>query len=140
MPDGSPPRLADLHAQAFDHPWTAAEIAGLLETPGTFVVAEDGGFILARALAGEAEIITLAVAPAARRQGLAQRLVEAAMVRALALGAEVLFLEVADDNVAALGLYRGLGFEIVGRRRGYYAHTDGGPPTDALVMRLSLNS
>ena len=37
MPDGASPRLADLHAQAFDHPWTAAEIAGLLETPGTFV-------------------------------------------------------------------------------------------------------
>ena len=135
-----PQALAALHAQAFDHPWSAAEIASLLETPGTFVVAKDHGFILARALAGEAEIITLAVAPAARRQGLAKRLVEAAMVRAMALGAEALFLEVADDNVPALGLYRGLGFEIVGRRRGYYAPTNGQPPTDALVMRLALNS
>lgn len=138
MPDRQ--ALADLHAQAFDHGWSAAEIGSLLETPGTFVVAEDQGFILARALAGEAEIITLAVAPAARRQGMARRLVEAAAVRAMALAAEALFLEVADDNVAALALYRGLGFEVVGRRRGYYARGNGEPPVDALVMRLALNS
>lgn len=138
MPD--PQALAALHAQAFEHPWTAPEIASLFDTPGTFAVAEAQGFIVARALAGEAEIITLAVAPAARRQGLARRLVEAAMVRAIALEAEALFLEVADNNVAALGLYQGLGFEIVGRRRGYYARTSGAPATDALVMRLALNS
>ncbi|WGM37377.1 GNAT family N-acetyltransferase [Caulobacter sp. NIBR1757] len=132
--------LAAVHAQAFDHGWSAAEIASLLETPGTFVVAEPEGFILARALAGEAEIITLAVAPAARRRGMARRLVEAAAVRAMALQAEALFLEVADDNVAALGLYRGLGFEVVGRRRGYYARGNGEPAVDALVMRLALNS
>lgn len=138
MPD--PQTLADLHAQAFDHGWSVAEISSLLETPGTFVVAEDHGFILARAIAGEAEIITLAVAPAARRQGMARRLVKATAVRALALEAESLYLEVADDNVPALALYRGLGFEVVGRRRGYYARTNGDPPVDALVMRLALNS
>lgn len=138
MPD--PQTLAALHAQAFDHPWSTAEIASLLDTPGTFVVAEDQGFILARALAGEAEILTLAVAPPARRQGLARRLIEHAVVRALALGAESLFLEVADDNVPALGLYRGFGFEVVGRRRGYYARGNGVTPVDALVMRLALNS
>jgi ribosomal-protein-alanine N-acetyltransferase len=138
MPD--PQALADLHALAFDHGWSAAEIAGLLDTPGTFAVAEDQGFILVRAIAGEAEIITLAVAPAARRRGLASRLIEQAVVRGLALGAESLFLEVADDNVPALALYRGLGFEVVGRRRGYYARPQGEAAVDALVMRLALNS
>lgn len=138
MPD--PQALAGIHAQAFDHGWSAAEIATLLGAPGTFAVAEDRGFILVRAIAGEAEIITLAVTPTARRQGLARRLVEQAVVRALALEAETLFLEVADDNVPAMALYRGLGFEIVGRRRGYYARPNGDPPTDALVMRLALNS
>ncbi|MDO9336937.1 MAG: GNAT family N-acetyltransferase [Caulobacteraceae bacterium] len=138
MPD--PQALALVHAQAFDHAWSAGEIADLLETPGSFLVAETNGFILARVLADEAEIITLAVVPSARRQGLARRLVEAAAVQALALGARALFLEVADNNLAALGLYRGLGFETVGRRRGYYAARGGEPAIDALVMRLSLNS
>jgi ribosomal-protein-alanine N-acetyltransferase len=135
-----PQTLAVLHAQAFDHPWSAAEFASLLATPGTFAVAEADGFILVRAIAGEAEIITLAVAPSARRQGLARRLIEQAVVRALALEAQTLFLEVAEDNVPALALYRGLGFEVVGRRRGYYARGTGVSPADALVMRLSLNS
>ena len=70
----------------------------MLDTPGTFAVAETQGFILVRAIAGEAEILTLAVAPPSRRQGLARRLVEQAVVQALALGAEAMFLEVADDN------------------------------------------
>lgn len=138
MPE--PEALAALHAQAFDPSWSVAEFSSLLDTPGTFAVAETDGFILVRAVAGEAEIITLAVAPPARRRGLARRLIEQAVVRALALGAEALFLEVAEDNVPALGLYRGLGFEVVGRRRGYYARGGGDPPADALVMRLALNS
>lgn len=133
-----PEVLATLHAQAFDHPWSAAELTALLDSPGAFAIAEEEGFVLARAIAGEAEIITLAVVPAARRQGLATRLMEQAVVRAIALGAEAMFLEVAEDNHAAARLYAGLGFEIAGRRVGYYRRTDS-PPIDALVMRLSLN-
>ena len=61
--------LAEVHALAFDHPWSAAEIAELMGSPGAFaLVAEDAGpvaFILCRAIAGEAEILTLAVSPAA---------------------------------------------------------------------------
>ena len=106
--------LATLHAQAFDHPWSPAEFSSLLATPGTFAVAETDGFILVRAIAGEAEIITLAVAPPARRRGLARRLIEQAVVRALALEAEALFLEVAEDNVPALGLYRGSRWSAAG--------------------------
>ena len=135
-----PQTLAALHATAFDHPWGVAEFASLLATPGTFAVAEPHGFILIRAVAGEAEILTLAVAPGARRQGLARRLVERATVQALALGAEAMFLAVAEDNLPAIGLYRGFGFETVGRRRGYYSRGTNAPPADALVMRLSLNS
>lgn len=133
-----PEVLAALHARAFDHPWNPAEFASLLASPGTFAIAEEHGFVLARAIAGEAEIITLAVTPVARRQGLATRLMQQAIVRAIALGAEAMFLEVAEDNHAAARLYAGLGFEIAGRRVGYYRRADG-PAVDALVMRLSLN-
>jgi ribosomal-protein-alanine N-acetyltransferase len=133
--------LARVHAQAFDHPWSASEIAELLRSPGAFaMVAEDAApaaFILCRAVAGEAEILTLAVEPAARRRGLARALVEAAAGVARIAGAEAMFLEVADDNVAAIGLYEAAGFDRAGLRRGYY---DRGPQgyVDALVMRLDL--
>ena len=55
----------------------------------------------------------------------------------MALGAETLFLEVAVDNVAALGLYTALGFAETGRRKAYYARA-GGPAADALILRVDL--
>src|SRR5262249_37019150 len=135
--------LAAIHAEGFDHPWSAAEITEVLAGPGAFGLAvRDGadvaGFILARAIAGEAEVLTLAVPPAHRRRGLARALLEAATAQSRAAGAEAIFLEVAADNVAAIGLYAGAGFQRVGARAGYYRTATG--PIDAIVMRRSLNS
>ena len=137
-------RLAQLHAQAFDRPWNAGEFRALLEQRGVgaLAVEEDEdllGFILVRTVAGEAEILTLAVAPQARRRGVGAALVEAAAGAAQALGAEAMFLEVAADNAAALALYRRAAFAVAGRRPGYYARA-GGPAMDAVVMRRPLNS
>jgi ribosomal-protein-alanine N-acetyltransferase len=124
--------LAALHAACFPDAWNAAAISALLVTPGTFAYAHDDGFVLARAAAGEAEILTLAVAPAARGRGLGRALLQAAIIRAQELGAETLFLEVGTDNPHALALYTGLGFAKVGTRKGYYGGKDG------LVLRLPL--
>ena len=89
--------------------------------------------ILARAIMDEAEILTLAVLPDARRQGLGRDLLRAAMRRAAETDARTMFLEVAEDNGAARRLYTSQGFTEVGRRKRYYANGD-----DALVMRVSL--
>ena len=104
--------LADLHDKAFDRPWTALEFEDLLKSPGAFAVlgeagepAEAKGFILCRSIAGEAEILTIAVDPAARRRGWGAALVEVAAGVAAETGAEALFLEVAVDNAAAIALY-----------------------------------
>ena len=130
--------LAALHAAAFDAPWDAAALAALLAQSGAILAVEPGeGFILLRAVADEAEVLTLAVRPEARRKGLGRRLVEAGAVQAAAWGAERVFLEVADDNAAALALYARCGFREVGRRRGYYARPDG-TRRDALLLALNL--
>ena len=129
--------LAAIHAEAFETPWDAASLSALLASPGVFVVAEADGFILIRVVADEAEILTLAVRPSARRGGLGARLVEAGVVRSAALGAERMFLEVAEDNVAARALYARAGFHEAGRRRGYYARGDGSRE-DALVLALNF--
>jgi ribosomal-protein-alanine N-acetyltransferase len=135
--------LADVHAKAFDAAWTAPDIARLMMIMGGFaLIAEtDGivGFILARAVGGEAEILTLAVAPWARRQGVGAALVEAVAARAAAEGAKAVFLEVAADNETAVGVYLRAGFQQAGLRRGYYARPDA-RPVDALVLRRTLNS
>jgi ribosomal-protein-alanine N-acetyltransferase len=130
--------LARLHAAAFDHPWDALALRDLLAAPGVMALAHPDGFILVRVAADEAEILTIAVTPAARRQGLGRRLVDAGAQAASERGARSLFLEVADDNPAALALYRRAGFAPVGRRSRYYARTDG-PAADAHVLKRPLN-
>ena len=141
--------LADLHDRAFPRPWSAEEFEALLKGPGAFAILGEAGeleeaptnakgFILCRAVAGEAEILTVAVDPSARRRGWGAALVEMAAGVAKEAGAFELFLEVAADNIAAIKLYEATGFDRVGLRKGYYPHPDGAK--DAVVMRRALNS
>ena len=130
-------RLADLHAGAFAAPWDGAAFEALLGQAGVFAIEAPEGFILIRSVADEAEILTLAVDPAARRRGVGARLVREGAAAAAARGATRLFLEVADDNPAALALYAGAGFTEAGRRPGYYARPDGSRQ-DALILALNL--
>jgi len=132
-------RLAALHAEAFAAPWDAAAFEALLGQAGVFALEEADGFILLRTVADEAEILTLAVRPAARRQGLGARLVGAGSRAAAARGATRLFLEVAEDNAPALALYAAAGFVGAGRRPGYYARPDGGRE-DALILARNLTA
>jgi ribosomal-protein-alanine N-acetyltransferase len=120
------------------------ELKRVIEGPCTFTLEAVGqeeplGFIVVRAVAGEAEILTLAVHPEARRLGLGRALVQAAATTARTFGAEAFWLEVAVDNAAATALYAATGFEPAGRRPYYYARP-GGERVDALVMRRLLNS
>ncbi len=134
-------RLAGIHADAFtgphDAPWSAAAFADLLDQAGVFALETPNGFILMRAVADEAEILTLAVRPGARRSGEGGRLVGAGVLAAAARGAARVFLEVAEDNAAARALYARAGFVEAGRRPGYYAGVDGGR-RDALLLALNL--
>ena len=134
--DARPPdpgALAALHAQAFAAPWTERALADLLGQAGVFAVGEDDGFILIRVVADEAEVLTLAVRKAARRRGVGGRLLGGAAIEAARRGAVQMFLEVAEDNVAARALYASAGFHEVGRRRNYYGGT-----VDALLLQISL--
>jgi ribosomal-protein-alanine N-acetyltransferase len=135
--------LAALHARAFDHPWLVTAIADLLAGEGVIgLMADDAtgplGFVLARVVAGEAEILTIAVDPNHRRSGLGQALLTAASDLAMQQGGKALFLEVSVDNQAALALYEKARFVRVGLRRGYYTGADG-QTVDALVLRRNLN-
>jgi ribosomal-protein-alanine N-acetyltransferase len=129
--------LAAIHAAAFPPPeaWSETVLAGLLAQPGCFgLLHPAGGMVLARTAGDEAEILTLAVAPTARRRGIGAALLGATRDRAAARGATALFLEVAADNAPARALYASAGFVPVGKRAGYYA--DGG---DAIVLRADLS-
>ncbi len=147
--------ISALHGRLFDPAWDTAAITGLTappaalalvarapSSPPAFSQTQRGGrplagFLLARAAAGEAEILSIGVAPELRRQGLARRLLEAALPALRERGAQRLFLEVAADNAPALGLYRSAGLTEVGRRRAYYMRR-GGPAADALLLARDL--
>ena len=86
-------------------------------------------------LGGEvADVMTMAVAPAAQRRGLGRRLLEELVDKAQGDGAAYLMLEVRDDNDAARRLYDARGFELLTTRRRYYQPGD----VDAHIMRLAL--
>lgn len=129
--------LAALHLLSFAEAWSADWIGKLLAQPGTFAMRAEGGFVLARSAGDEAEVLTLAVAPAARRRGIAAALTLAAGEHAREQGARRLFLEVADANEPAKSLYARLGFREIARRKGYYRGGDG-RDGDALVLAVEL--
>jgi len=135
----TPAEMAALHAACFTvpRPWSAAEFADLLASPLVFVSSESGGFAMGRAVAGEMELLTLAVDPAQRRRGVGRLLVTAILAEAKDRGAGRAFLEVLPDNAAAISLYLQAGFTICGRRKGYY-HPPGGPACDALILERTL--
>lgn len=140
--------VAELHGQRFPRAWGDGEFLSLLLQPNTFgfaawqtntliFKAPLSGFVLAREVAGEAEILTIAVGEKVGRFGLGWRLMQAAIREAKNRGGEAMFLEVDDGNAPALGLYRKLGFEKAGERPAYYTDEQG-RRTSALVMRRDL--
>lgn len=95
------------------------------------------GFLIARLVLDEAEILTLVSAPEFRRCGIARSLLEHMIKELRCRGCKNLFLEVASENVAAIHLYEGYDFRIVGKRAGYYPNA-AGSSGDALIMRREL--
>ncbi len=133
------PALASLHSVCFDEQWSASGLGQLLAHPGTSgLVAEDAGvrgFVLVRVAADEAEILSLAVHPLWRRQGLGRELLGAAARLASHQGGRILILEVAAANFAARQLYDRLGFQQAGLRRAYY---EPGEKGDAFILKRPL--
>ncbi|MDZ4257829.1 MAG: ribosomal protein S18-alanine N-acetyltransferase [Gemmatimonadales bacterium] len=130
------PALVALERAAFSDPWTASQLAQALDDESAVaLVLEDGpgevvGSVLARVVADEAEVLTIAVAPSHRRRGLGRRLLDAAIAAAADRGAATVWLEVRASNRAARGMYESAGFVAAGLRRGYYRR----PPEDAVVL------
>jgi ribosomal-protein-alanine N-acetyltransferase len=129
--------MHDSFDPAYGEAWTGPQCAGLLPMPGVWLTVarlgrEAAGFALARIVAGEAELLLLAVGRAAQRRGVGASLLKRFVAVARHRGASRLHLEVRDGN-PALSLYRSAGFEEVGRRRNYY-HGEGGQLYDALTL------
>lgn len=141
-PAGAALPLSAMHRACFpEDPWDAAALERILALSGGFgYLAWRGdiptGFILARDLGGEVEILSLGVLPRWRRRDIGQALLDAVVAEAERRRARSLVLEVAIENEAARALYAAAGFVQVGRRPRYYRSTGG--RTDALILRRGI--
>ncbi|MGR3503083.1 GNAT family N-acetyltransferase [Pseudaestuariivita sp.] len=123
----TPAALAALHSAAFteERAWSETEFASLHAAKGVFVLGDPRHAALGRVVLDEVELLTLAVHPDHRRQGLARDLLATFEETARAHGAKTAFLEVRAGNRAANALYAAAGYGETGRRKRYYTLPDG---------------
>lgn len=130
----SPETLATIHKAAFgNNAWDTNAFATLLDKPTHFIYGDEHGFILWQEVAGEAEILTLAVVPLKQKQGRGFDILSAALGQMHKRQIQKVHLEVAAHNRAAQALYIKAGFVKNGRRAHYYSKNDSGE-NDAILM------
>lgn len=134
--------MVEAFPPAFGEAWTRPQCRGMIGIPGIRVLlAREGdepvGFAMIRTVVDEAELLLLAVRPAARRGGIGRALLGKAVLAARAQGAERMHLEMREGN-PALALYAAEGFREMGRRPGYYRGDDG-RSYDALTLSRPIS-
>lgn len=133
-----------IHSESFEKSWQAGSLKTHIDNDICFgVFSEDArrdlsGFVIIRPAADQAEIITIAVSPALRGAGLGGALITHGCQALKAAGVLVVFLEVAEDNLAAIALYKNCGFAPIGRRPAYYRREGG--RVAALTYRKDLSA
>ncbi len=124
--------IANLHKLCFPNkPWSASDFADLKKS-GCEIIVSQNGFAVWRNVADESEIITIGVAPDARRNGIASAMLAIIEKNIKNQGVKKIFLEVASTNIAGQKLYENNGYKVVGTRPKYY---DG---IDAILMAKDL--
>jgi ribosomal-protein-alanine N-acetyltransferase len=133
-------QVLDIERASFPTPWTRAAFCYEIEQNKvarcTVMRGRRGivGYLCLWEIGHEIHITNLAVHPERRRRGMARQLLGAALIEGVARGVTLAFLEVRPSNTRALALYESLGFQVIGRRNGYYFDTG----EDALVMEARL--
>lgn len=129
-------QVAHLESICFDDPWSERSVAGELTNELSFwlVWVESGnvlGYVGSQTVLGETDMMNIAVAPEARRRGIARKLILSLVQSLKEQGSHCLTLEVRASNAPAIALYTSLGFAEIGRRKNYYRN----PKEDALILR-----
>lgn len=130
----------DIHKVSFEKGWDAEALGEYIAPDAIAYGAHEAGallgFIVMGIVTDQTDIITIAVIPQARGRGIGRKLVKAAEIEAAARGAEIIFLEVAEDNDDAIALYKHAGYRSIGKRQNYYRRAGG--RVNAVTMRKDL--
>ncbi|HIU85313.1 MAG TPA: ribosomal protein S18-alanine N-acetyltransferase [Candidatus Aphodousia gallistercoris] len=136
------PTLAAIDRASFEFSWTLEQFKASYEVGHRFLLIRDesgriAGFTVYMAVFDQAEILTIAVDPSCRRQGIGTLLLQRLFADLMSGGVKALFLEVRVSNAPARGLYAKTGFVEISRRKGYYPTQDG--REDAIVMQKTFS-
>ena len=133
------PEIMVIEWASFTSPWGPEMFVAEMSGPVSYAtVAERQGRIVGyatfRVVIDEAHLMNIAIAPDLKRNGLGRALTDHVVSHCRSLGAAYMFLEVRRSNVAAQALYKGLGFEFLDVRKGYYSDNR----EDALIWKLDF--
>ena len=128
--------LFALEQAAFSDPWSKESLAHALSDPlcrsaGVYLAGKWAAYGLMQVVAGEGEILRIAVSPEQRRKGFGEAVLQALLAEE---GLSAVYLEVRSENRPAIALYEKAGFALCGRRPRYYQN----PVDDAILMRLDI--
>ncbi|MBS7360683.1 MAG: ribosomal protein S18-alanine N-acetyltransferase, partial [Oscillospiraceae bacterium] len=132
--------IAELEKISFSTPWTEQGLEEEIENSfSRFFVAQNNGEVLgyigAHNVLGEVYITNIAIFPEFKRQGIGKKLIETLLNSVKEENAEFVTLEVRKSNESAIGLYKKMGFKVVGERKDFYKK----PKENALLMTYYLN-
>ncbi len=130
---------AELEQRLFSHPWREADfLASLTDPTRCFLTATEGEHLLGycglQVGGDQGDVLTVGVDPTRRRQGIGLTLMRELIREAARMGVQSLFLEVRESNGSARGLYEKLGFQLLGKRPGYYKD----PAEDGMIYVLEV--
>lgn len=132
--------VMSIERRAHFHPWSESVISRYLQKPGSAWIAEENGIVLGWAvitlIAGEAELLMIAVDPDYQGKGAGRALMNFLLNYLTEKQAEQWFLDVRESNSKAIALYESMGFCLAGNRSNYYPTANG--HEDALLYCLDL--
>lgn len=128
--------LANIHQACFEKAWSSNDVASYLARANCYGLAyENIGFIIFEIIGDECEVKTIAILEQHRKKKLATNLCKEVIDISHDFGVKKIFLEVSENNEAAIKLYKKLGFEEYSRRKDYYRKDE-----DAILMNLRIKN
>ncbi|MCG5261650.1 ribosomal-protein-alanine N-acetyltransferase [Cupriavidus gilardii] len=131
--------VVEIEQRAYSHPWTRGNFENSVKAGHIGLTLRDpagalAGYAVLMPVVDEMHLLNITIEPARHRRGLGKLLLAVALATAHQHRLPNVLLEVRPSNTAALALYEAAGFEVIGRRKGYYPAA-GGAREDALVLR-----
>lgn len=128
-----------IEKDSFTDTWSKESFIDLIENKNAkFIIAaieeKVVGYSVIYLLGDQADVANIAVSSLYRRNSIAEKLMAEILAYAKLSRVQEVFLEVRESNNPAIGLYKKLSFDIIGKRRGYYRK----PKEDALIMKLEI--